>query len=997
MTGQGIERRHREPGKGREDIISEKRQMEVLLRAEHEIAVALNTTSVLLEAMQRIGEVAVRFSQVDSGAIYLVDPKTGSLDIAWHAGLPTEFVQAIGHLGPDDPRLRLVMRGVPVYGTLAGIDAGLKALELDPALRAVGIIPIWHREQVIACLDAGSHTSDEIPVESRRLLEAIGARVGGSIAEARAREALRRSEERYRALFDSMTEGLAVHEIVCDADGAPVDTRFLEVNAAFERLTGLERSAIIGRLHGEVLPEGRTAWDRICAGVALTGEPVRFETYSATLDRHLDVVASRPTPGHIATLFTDVTARKVAEADRERLLSEARRQNAILQGINRIFREALDCYTEDEVGRICLGVAAEVTESKISFIGEGEIDDQGRLKDLAIRASGWEGHEIDTPAGQPSGPAEDPVHGLCGQVLRDGKSFYTNDLASDPAGPRGAPAGPPRLGAFLGAPLKQGGKTIGLVAVANREGGYGDEDQRALEALALAIAQVVTRVRGERALRESEEQLRIAKEAADLGIHDHDIVSENIHWDSRIREIWGLGPDERITYGLFLEGLHPDDRAPTQAAVDRAFNPAGKGEYYAEYRVRNRADGLERWVAATGHVSFARGHPVRMVGTLQEITERKRVEAALREADDRKGEFLAVLSHELRNPLAPIKNSLFILEHAAPGSSQARRAQSVINRQVDQLTHLVDDLLDVTRITRNKIQLRRQRLDLNDLVRRTLEDYRSLFETSEVKLEHHFAPSPVFADGDWNRLAQVVGNLLQNAAKFTGRGGIVRIRVSSDRVAQRANIDIADTGVGMAPEMLARLFEPFTQADTSLDRSKGGLGLGLALVKGIVELHGGDITARSGGLDQGAEFSVSLPLLPDELAAAPGPSTERRGGHRRVLIIEDNIDAADSLREALELEQHEVAVAHDGLGGIAKAREFHPEVVLCDIGLPGMDGFAVAHAFQSDQGLKDVYLVALSGYALPEDLSRAAKAGFKLHIAKPASMANLQELLAGLP
>lgn len=248
---------------------------------------------------------------------------------------------------------------------------------------------------------------------------------------------------------------------------------------------------------------------------------------------------------------------------------------------------------------------------------------------------------------------------------------------------------------------------------------------------------------------------------------------------------------------------------------------------------------------------------------LLDITERKRAEEALQAADERRNHFLAVLSHELRNPLAPIMNSLFVLERAAPGEDQARRAIAVIERQARQLTRLVDDLLDVTRITRNRIQLQQQRLDLNELVRATIDDYRSQFETGGISLQVISAPGPVHVHADANRLAQVIGNLLQNALKFTDRNGEVRVTVSVevDAGEPRAVVRVADTGVGMAPWMLFRIFDPFSQADRTLDRSKGGLGLGLALAKGLVELHGGDVSARSEGLGKGAEFTVRLPLV----------------------------------------------------------------------------------------------------------------------------------------
>jgi PAS domain S-box-containing protein len=391
-----------------------------------------------------------------------------------------------------------------------------------------------------------------------------------------------------------------------------------------------------------------------------------------------------------------------------------------------------------------------------------------------------------------------------------------------------------------------------------------------------------------------------------------------------------------------------------------------------------------------------------IAGTTRDVTDRKRMEDELRaikeqleEADRRKDHFLAVLSHELRNPLAPIKNSLYILDRAVPGGDQARRAKDVVARQVDQLSHLVDDLLDVTRITRGKIQLQRRRLELNELVRRTIEDHRALFETAGVRLELTPALQPVFIDGDWSRIAQVVSNLLQNSAKFTPRDGHVWVSVARETEARQAAIRVADTGAGMSQHLLSRLFQPFMQADETLDRSKGGLGLGLALVRGIVELHGGSIHATSPGPNRGSEFVVRLPLdvsAPAETAPPCGPVEAPR---HRVLIIEDNADAAESLQGVLELQGHAVFVAHDGVAGLELAREVQPDIVLCDIGLPGMDGYEVARALRSDERLRTMRVVALSGYAQPEDLRRAAQAGFDAHLAKPPSLDKLEAVLNG--
>jgi two-component system, chemotaxis family, CheB/CheR fusion protein len=375
-----------------------------------------------------------------------------------------------------------------------------------------------------------------------------------------------------------------------------------------------------------------------------------------------------------------------------------------------------------------------------------------------------------------------------------------------------------------------------------------------------------------------------------------------------------------------------------------------------------------------------------------DITARKRDEEALRDADRRKDDFLAVLAHELRNPLTPILNSLSILDRATPNSEQARRAHSVIGRQARQLAHIVDDLLDVARIKLGRVSLRRTRVDLVDVVRRTVEDYRSILEPRAVAID--LPSEPMWIDGDPTRLAQVVGNLLHNAAKFT-REDDGTVSVSLTRMPGHAVMEIADTGAGIDSGTLSRLFEPFAQADSSLDRTHGGLGLGLALVKGMVDLHGGEVSAGSTGPGRGARFSVRLPLEAERANESNAlPAARPVARPKRVLVIEDNKDAADSLQEALQLAGHEAVVAYNGHTGLLKAREYRPEIVICDIGLPEMNGYDVARAIRADSALKGVSLIALTGYAGPEDRKRAREAGFDRHIAKPPSLEELELVLA---
>ena len=428
-------------------------------------------------------------------------------------------------------------------------------------------------------------------------------------------------------------------------------------------------------------------------------------------------------------------------------------------------------------------------------------------------------------------------------------------------------------------------------------------------------------------------------------------------------------------------------RASAAFPIHKQDRAIGAFTLYAERPGVFDAEQVKLIESLSADVSYA-------LAAIEHEHKRAETEESLRVADRLKNDFLASLSHELRNPLAPIKNSLYVLERAAPGGEQANRSLAVISRQTEQLARLVDDLLDVTRITRNKIQLVSKRLDLNELVRLALEDQRSFFTNAEVKLELHTTSEPVFVNGDWNRLTQVVGNLLQNAAKFTGRGGTTYVTIQVE--SHQAAVKISDTGVGVAPEVLAKLFQPFVQADQTLDRSQGGLGLGLALVKGLVELHGGTVSVHSEGLGKGTEFVVRLALAEAETNPLR-PSERPPRTRRRILVIEDNIDAADTLREALEYCDHEVEVAYDGLSGFIKAREFLPDVVLCDIGLPGMDGYEVARSLRADAASRGLFIVALSGYTQPEDLQRAEEAGFDGHLAKPPSLEMIEELLGRLP
>jgi CheY-like chemotaxis protein len=392
------------------------------------------------------------------------------------------------------------------------------------------------------------------------------------------------------------------------------------------------------------------------------------------------------------------------------------------------------------------------------------------------------------------------------------------------------------------------------------------------------------------------------------------------------------------------------------------------------------------------------GRLVSVLSFVLDVTERTRASAALREAserlrdaDRRKDEFLAMLSHELRNPLAPIRNSVQILKRAPPDGDAARRAHVVVERQVDHVTKLVDDLLDVTRIARGKIELERETLDLCEVARRTVEDLASVLEARQVRLHARIPREAAWVKADPTRIAQVIGNLLQNAAKFTPAGGEVLVEVAASE--GRVDVRVRDTGVGIPPEMLRDVFEPFVQAKQPLARSHGGLGLGLALVKGVVELHGGAVRAASAGEGKGAEFTVTLPLAPAPARPATAPCEGRPARVQRVLVVDDNVDAAETLADLVRLLGHDPDVAFDAPSALERVRSSRPNVVLCDIGLPGVTGYELARRLRQE-GFTTVRMVAVTGYAAPEDRKRAADAGFDDHVAKPPDLDELARVLS---
>jgi PAS domain S-box-containing protein len=379
---------------------------------------------------------------------------------------------------------------------------------------------------------------------------------------------------------------------------------------------------------------------------------------------------------------------------------------------------------------------------------------------------------------------------------------------------------------------------------------------------------------------------------------------------------------------------------------------------------------------------------------VRDVTARKALEASLRDADRRKDDFLAVLAHELRNPLSPIRNSAALLKLAGAADPMTARAAAVIERQAQHMGRLLDDLLDVSRITRDRLELRRAPVILRDILDAAVETVRPSLDALEQPVTTTLPEAPVQLDGDPVRLAQVFGNILNNASKYSERGGAIRITaaVEDDEV----TIAIADQGVGIAPEMLPHVFEMFSQASQSISRSQGGMGIGLALVKGLVELHGGRVTAESAGQARGSRFTVTLPVAAAS-GAASAPAAPGTRARRRVLVVDDNRDHAESLAQLLRAHGHGVRTAYDGGTALAEARRFHPHVVLLDLGMPDMDGLETARRLRAGSSAEPRLLVAVTGWGQERDRVRTREAGFDGHLVKPVDLTELEALMQSAP
>ena len=531
-----------------------------------------------------------------------------------------------------------------------------------------------------------------------------------------------------------------------------------------------------------------------------------------------------------------------------------------------------------------------------------------------------------------------------------------------------------------------------------------DESGR-LVGLLKIMRDLTTQKQAQARLSESEKRLRLAIEATELATWEWNLETNEVYWNEQHFRLFGMEPQPQpLTPQVFMDHVHPDERERVGHLLQKAIDK--QGVYNTEFCALLE-DGSTRWMSGYGRIVEERdGKPLRMSGVMFDVDERRRAEEALRLADRRKDEFLAMLAHELRNPMSTLRSGLQILaitegqdQTNGPSSGSQTIAASTVammKRQTDQLVRLVDDLLDVSRISQGKIDLKTQRVNLVEVVAQAIESVQALYHEQGRRLQVELPSAPIEVEGDVARLSQVVTNLLTNGARYTGENGQVWLRLAHQ--SQEAVLQVGDNGIGLAADQLSAIFELFVQVDTSLARSKGGLGLGLTLVKRLVEMHGGRVEAHSKGLGQGSTFQVHLPTLTTvaEQATRPTLQATNPAATRRILVVDDNADAALTLSMLLKLKGYEAHTRTSGRAGIEAAQALQPSAILLDIGMPELDGYETCRLIREQSWGQTLVVIALSGYGQKEDRQRTKEAGFDAHLVKPVNLAALTDLLTTL-
>ena len=552
------------------------------------------------------------------------------------------------------------------------------------------------------------------------------------------------------------------------------------------------------------------------------------------------------------------------------------------------------------------------------------------------------------------------------------------------------------VGAVVSAPLLHGGKLVAALSVAEETPHHWSVPEVEMtRRVAELVWPALEKARSEHALAMSEERLRLAQAVAEIGAWELDPDARCVHFTAESHELFGLAQGGQANlYQVWVSLIDARDRNCLQELIE-ACNRLGTAE--TEYRYRHPERGL-RWIhTRAGRVDDEKAALI--VGISMDVTERRKAEEALKDVNHQKDEFLAMLAHELRNPLAPIRNAAQVLRAHSTNVPELEWARTVIERQTRHLVRLVDDLLDVSRMVRGKIELKKTRVEIADLVQHAVDTSQPLIRARRHQLHVNHPPGSLTIEGDLTRLAQVLANLLNNAAKYTDEGGEIWLDVWVEGA--EVIVRVRDTGPGISRKLLPHVFDLFTQAERTLDRAQGGLGIGLTLVKLLVEMHGGTVEARNSESRSGAEFIVRLPA--NTLVPAPQPTDGASvdvnligASPLKVLVVDDNVDAADSIALLLSIDGFNAQSVHGAVAALDAVPTFKPDIVLLDIGLPVMDGYEVARRLRTDNPIESMRIVALSGYGQQADRERATRAGFDEYLVKPVEPTVLSQFLRAL-
>jgi len=760
-------------------------------------------------------------------------------------------------------------------------------------------------------------------------------------AHNRREAALAESEKRYRTLFESIDEGFCIIQILFDERGKPEDFKFIECNPAFEKHSGL--SDVAGKTAFELVPDLERHWLNTFAMVHLTGESIRFEEHTNKVgDRWFNLFAFRMGPQkdcRVAVLFSDITEER---RDKESLRQSRERSRMVSLATNDVIYDW--------------------------NVNTGELHWNQAVKDIF----GYHPEEV-IPT----------IQWWTEHLHPEDRDRVTNSLYSSVESEKSLWRENYRFRRADGS----------YVMVADR-GYVGFNIEGKAERMIGSMRDETERLAAERALQKSEELFQEMVDHAPVIVWLTDKQGETTYLSKSWYDFTGQVPNEGLGFG-WLKMVHPDDRAGAEEIFLAA--PDSRKFIRLNYRILNKEGGYS-WVVDMGKPRFGhREEFLGYVGSVTDISDRKELEDVLREADQKKDQFLAVLAHELRNPLAAIRMATTVLRKAQSDRERIKKMGEVIERQSRQLSQLIDDLLDVSRITRGQVVLHRKHFDIASAVAESVEGVREACKQKDLKLSVESSDNLLVVNADPVRIAQVIGNLLTNSCKFTDKG---KILVKIEKEAETAVVRVMDTGVGIASRDLENIFEMFTQVQRN-GQTESGLGIGLALSKSIVALHGGKLKAFSEGPGKGSEFRVEIPLAEapraepdiDEVEIQSG--SEKRGFDeaRRVLVVDDNIDALEATGLVLQMIGHHVKLAQDGLKALDLAEEFSPEVILLDIGLPGMDGYEVAKRIRKKPWGANLFLIAMTGWGQTRDKEESKKAGFDAHLTKPVDPEELEQIL----